>query len=455
MARCSIACCSCLSPRRRRLIRLGRVDGASAARRCPVPSRVLEHARRVAVKKKKPSAGCERYRTVLELRQAPQPAQSGYFTEFTHDGVQSGTALSVIPHACIDGRSHHEKCPIGKLHVYRTIAGRPRSRPRTIDRRRKGLCSSLPQALSAAIRERQLVIFPSWGAGSSSGDQQHLGRRRWWGATRASSATSRPWWVFPTFQYGWTEDSWTFNVHPLLYKEVAQEVYLRGDALLLQLPQPRSKAHRLPAASPLWWDFKNFAKREAGARVLPAVLGVPEPAQDHGPPDRLPLLLGLPPRPRSQRETLAVFPFYTRWVRSDYDRTVVLNSYYEKKREPARRALAVPLLPVLLARRHQRRPLVERAVRPRRLRPARGAQARQGVLDPVQAQLKAPETSSSVVLAGRKLDVREEVAVRSLLRVQPGRDVGAHLEQQRDASARLRLLAALATCGQRRADGRW
>jgi hypothetical protein len=29
-----------------------------------------------------------------------------------------------------------------------------------------------------------------------------------------------------------------------------------------------------------------------------------------------------------------VFPFYTRWVRGEYDRTVVLNSYYEKKREP-------------------------------------------------------------------------------------------------------------------------
>lgn len=177
-----------------------------------------------------------------------------------------------------------------------------------------------------------LVIFPFMGR------WYHQGISSTWvmplvGRYKSFERNEQTWWVFPTFQYGWTEDSWSFNIHPLLYrKESPQKSYFAVAPFYFNFRNHEAKTHRF-TVSPLWWDFKNFAKQKQARVFFPLYW---EFQNQRKTTDRR---VGFPfywdfRVAASQRETLSVFPFYTRWVRSDYDRTLVLNSYYEKKREP-------------------------------------------------------------------------------------------------------------------------
>ena len=93
-----------------------------------------------------------------------------------------------------------------------------------------------------------------------------------------------------------------------------------------------AKTHRF-TLFPLYWDFKNFDKQKRGRVVFPLYW---EFLNQRKTTDRK---VGFPfywdfRNANKQRVTTTVFPFYTNWIRSEYDRTLVLNSYYEKKREP-------------------------------------------------------------------------------------------------------------------------
>jgi hypothetical protein len=177
-----------------------------------------------------------------------------------------------------------------------------------------------------------LVVFPFMGR------WYHQGISSKWvfplvGRYKSFERDEQTWWVFPTFQYGWTEDSWTFNVHPLLYrKESPKRSHFAVTPLYYNFINREAKTHRL-VVSMLWWDFKNEAK-EKRARVLFPLYW--EFRNQRRTTDRR---IGFPfywdfTVAAKERQTLSVFPFYTRWVRSEYDRTLVLNSYFEKKREP-------------------------------------------------------------------------------------------------------------------------
>ena len=77
-----------------------------------------------------------------------------------------------------------------------------------------------------------------------------------------------------------------------------------------------AKTHRF-ALFPLYWDFKNFAKQKQRRVLFPLYWEFQNGRKTHGPSGRLPLLLGLRDAKARERDTMAVFPFYTRWVRGE------------------------------------------------------------------------------------------------------------------------------------------
>jgi len=153
------------------------------------------------------------------------------------------------------------------------------------------------------------------------------------GRYKSFERDAQTWWVAPTFQYGYTPDSWFFNIHPIFYrKESPKKSYFALAPFYFNFRNHEAKTHRL-SVSPLYWDFKDFAKQKRGRALFPLYWEFENRRKGT---DRR---VGFPfywhfKRDDLERETKVVFPFYTHWIRSEFDRTLVLNSYYEKKREP-------------------------------------------------------------------------------------------------------------------------
>ena len=232
-----------------------------------------------------------------------------------------------------------------------------------------------------------LVILPFMGRWYHQGISS-----TWWcplvGRYKSFERNEQTWWVFPTFQY-WIHRRQLVLQHPSrcsIARSRRRSRTSRSRRFYFNFRNHEAKTHRF-TLFPLYWDFKNFAKQKRGRVLFPLYWEFQNQRKTTDRKVGFPFYWDFRDGKAKERETMAVFPFYTHWVRSEYDRTLVLNSLLREEARARRRALAVPLLPVLLARRHQQRPLVERVLRARRLRPARGTQARQGVLDPVQAQL--------------------------------------------------------------------
>jgi hypothetical protein len=177
-----------------------------------------------------------------------------------------------------------------------------------------------------------LVVFPFMGRWyrdgiSSTWVMPLMGRYR------SFERNEQTWWVFPTFQFGWTEDTRFFNIHPLVYyKKSPKKDYLAVSPFYYNFKNREAKTHRY-VLFPFYWDFQNFAKPKAGRVLFPLYW---EFSNAKKTTDRR---VGFPfywdfRTAGLDRKTLTVFPFYTNWVRGDLDKTLVLNSYFEKKREP-------------------------------------------------------------------------------------------------------------------------
>jgi hypothetical protein len=140
------------------------------------------------------------------------------------------------------------------------------------------------------------------------------------------------WWIFPSFHYAWTEDSWQFNVHPLFYrKESPRKSYFALAPLYFNFRNHEDKTHRL-AVLPFYWDFKNFEKKTRGRAVFPLYWSFRNDVRQTKRKVLFPFYWDFADD-RTPKRTIHVFPLYTRWVRGDLDRELILNSFYEEKRE--------------------------------------------------------------------------------------------------------------------------
>lgn len=177
-----------------------------------------------------------------------------------------------------------------------------------------------------------LVILPFMGR------WYHAGLESTWvtplvGRYKNFERDEQTWWVFPTIQSGWTEDSWFFNIHPLVYrKESPRKSYFALAPLYFNFKNHEAKTDRF-VLSPLYWDFKNTPKQKY-TRVAAPIYWSFENGR-RGTQRRV----GFPfywdfRTTDGVYKTTHVFPVYTNWVRSNVERTLVLNSLYQKKREP-------------------------------------------------------------------------------------------------------------------------
>jgi hypothetical protein len=159
----------------------------------------------------------------------------------------------------------------------------------------------------------------------------------WWmplaGRYKSFERDEQTWWVLPTFHYGWTENSWFFNLHPLFYrKESPERSHWAINPIYYNFHNREAKTHRF-AVAPIYWDFKNFAKQKRGQVFFPLYWDFENNRKTTRRQIGFPFVWNFR-NENKERHTFHVFPFYTNWIRGDFDRTLVLNSYFEKKREP-------------------------------------------------------------------------------------------------------------------------
>ncbi len=153
------------------------------------------------------------------------------------------------------------------------------------------------------------------------------------GRYKSFERDEQTWWVFPTIQSGWTEDSWFFNIHPLVYrKESPQKSYWAIAPVYFNFRNHETKTHRF-ALSPLYWDFKNFPKQKYARVAFPLWWDFDNARKGTHRRVGFPLYWDFRTKD-NQHNTTHVFPVYTNWMRGEIERTLVLNSYFEKKREP-------------------------------------------------------------------------------------------------------------------------
>ena len=89
------------------------------------------------------------------------------------------------------------------------------------------------------------------------------------GRYKSFERDEQTWWVFPTFHYAWTENSWQFNIHPLVYRKESPEKSYRAFApIWFDFRNHEAKTHRF-AVFPLYWDFKNFEKHKRSVVAFP------------------------------------------------------------------------------------------------------------------------------------------------------------------------------------------
>jgi len=153
------------------------------------------------------------------------------------------------------------------------------------------------------------------------------------GRYKSFERDEQTWWVAPTFQYGWIEDhTWTFNIHPLLYIHKSPEKRHFALAPLWFDFENRENQTKRFVLFPVYWDFKNFAKQKRGTVAFPLYWDFKNTRKQTQRRVVFPLYWDFKDEREKKRSTVA-FPLYWRFQRGDQDRTVVLNSFYEKKKD--------------------------------------------------------------------------------------------------------------------------
>jgi hypothetical protein len=153
------------------------------------------------------------------------------------------------------------------------------------------------------------------------------------GRCKSFERDEQTWWFFPTFQYGWTPNSRFFNIHPLFYrKKSPDKTHLALVPLYLDFVNRPAKTRRL-VLSLLYWGFDNDDKQNYSRVFFPLYWEFQNGRKTTDRRVGFPFYWSFSVR-ALKKDTLVVFPFFTRWTRDDVERQVVLNTYYEKKKEP-------------------------------------------------------------------------------------------------------------------------
>jgi hypothetical protein len=157
---------------------------------------------------------------------------------------------------------------------------------------------------------------------------------------------SHTWWALPTIHYAWDAASWQFNIHPLVYRKVASEhSHLALAPIWFDFHNKTKQTHR-SVLFPLWWDFRNWQK-QSFARALPPLYWDFEDKRAQtrrivGFPLYWDFRDGL-----AKTDTKVAFPFYLRLQRGASLGHAVLNTYYERRREPQHQSWQFHFFPLL------------------------------------------------------------------------------------------------------------
>ena len=155
------------------------------------------------------------------------------------------------------------------------------------------------------------------------------------GRKKSLERNEQTWWAAPTFHWSWTDTSWNFNLHPVLYVQRAPDKrYVAALPLYFDFRSTKDKTHRF-LLFPLYWDFKDFKLQKRGQVLFPFYWNM-----ENGPKQRrskvlFPFHYDIDLRDRNARYTVT-FPFYARSVVGDRTRHFVLNTVYEKRKDSER-----------------------------------------------------------------------------------------------------------------------
>jgi hypothetical protein len=148
------------------------------------------------------------------------------------------------------------------------------------------------------------------------------------GRKKSYERDEQTWWVAPTFHWGWTEDSWMFNMHPLFYlKRSPERNHLAFAPLYFDFKNRKAQTHRL-TFFPLYWDFKNFTEKTRRRVAAPLYWEFRNGKTERRSVVGFPIYWDFDLRDRKERYTVA-FPFWGRSVVGERTRHFVLNTMAE------------------------------------------------------------------------------------------------------------------------------
>jgi hypothetical protein len=150
------------------------------------------------------------------------------------------------------------------------------------------------------------------------------------GRYKSFERDEQTWWIAPTFQYGWTETSWTFNIHPLFYLHKAKEKrHLAIAPIYYDFENYEQKTKRL-VLFPIYWDFAHGTKNRHSRIAFPLYWDFENGRKQRRRIAGFPLYWDFQDFRLKKRSTVA-FPVYFRFERDDRVRTVSLNTFHERK----------------------------------------------------------------------------------------------------------------------------
>jgi hypothetical protein len=177
------------------------------------------------------------------------------------------------------------------------------------------------------------VVLPFWGRWFKEGISDT------WvvplvGRYKSFERDEQTWWFAPTFQYGWTENSWTFNIHPLLYiKQAKAKRHFALAPLYFDFENRENQTKRL-VLFPLYWDFENTGKQKHARVAFPLYWDFENGRKQTRRISLFPLYWDFQDDLQKKRTSIA-FPLFFRFERGDTARSVSLNTYFERKKDGA------------------------------------------------------------------------------------------------------------------------
>jgi hypothetical protein len=155
------------------------------------------------------------------------------------------------------------------------------------------------------------------------------------GRKKSLERDEQSWWLAPTFDWGWDETSWHFNLHPLFYlSRAADSRHLALVPLYFDFHNKKEQTHRF-ALAPLYWDFKSFKEQKRSRVAFPFYFHFENGQKQRFHTIGFPLYWDFDFRDREARYTIT-FPFHSRSRLGDRERHFVLNTMYEKRSDKNR-----------------------------------------------------------------------------------------------------------------------